>query len=220
MKKQDIEKLRANLPKNPQILARERFFNSAVLLPFVLKDAEYHLLFQKRANHIRQGGEICFPGGEHDPQNDKSYQDTAIRETIEELGIERQQINIIGRLDTFLAPHGVAIDPFVGILDIDDPNRLAIDANEVERVFTLPVSHFTNVKPDEYQIRVELQPSYVDIHGKKKILLPAEELGLPERYWKPWGGRDYKILVYQTPEDTIWGITAWLIYDLVQKLQF
>lgn len=215
----DIKSLQAHLPTCPGILARERFLNSAVLIPFVLKDDEVYVLFQKRANHIRQGGEVCFPGGQHDPELDADYQETAIRETIEELGIERQDITMIGRLDMFLAPQGITIEPFIGMLHIDDVQRLPIDTNEVERVFLLPISYFETTTPQEYHVRIEVQPVYIDEQGEEQILLPVEELGLPERYAQPWGGKNYRVFVYPTPEETVWGMTAAIIYELVQKLQ-
>lgn len=215
---QDLERLQAQLPICPGILARERFFNSAVLIPLVLKDEEVYVLFQKRANHIRQGGEVCFPGGQHDPELDADYQETAIRETIEELGVEREQIRILGRLDLFLAPQGVTIEPFVGILNVADVHDLSLDANEVERVFLLPMSYFETTLPQEYHVRMEVQPSYIDEQGEEQILLPVRALGLPERYARPWGGKHYRVLVYQTPEETVWGMTAAIIYELVQKL--
>lgn len=215
---QDLERLQAQLPTCPGILARERFFNSAVLIPLVLKDDEVYVLFQKRANHIRQGGEICFPGGQHDPELDADYQETAIRETIEELGVKREQIRIIGRLDLFLAPQGVTIEPFVGILNVADVRGLEIDPNEVERVFLLPMSYFEITPPQEYYVRMEVQPSYIDEQGEERILLPVKALGLPERYAQPWGGKHYRVLVYLTPEETVWGMTAAIIHALVQKL--
>ncbi len=218
MKSHAIGRLKAKLPKYPDILGKENFFNSAVLIPFILQGGECHLLFQKRANDIRQGGEVCFPGGRYDPQHDKDYEETAIRETIEELGIPREKISLLGRLDTFVAPHGVTIDPFVGILHVDNPDDCSIATNEVERVFTVPMSYFEQNPPDEYRLRVEVQPSYVDEHGVEHILLPAKELGLPERYATPWEGRQYQVFVYKTSEEIIWGITAKLIYDLVQRV--
>lgn len=214
----DIESLQAQLPACPGILARERFFNSAVLIPLVLKNEEVYVLFQKRANHIRQEGEVCFPGGQHDSELDVDYQETAIRETIEELGIQREQISILGRLDLFLAPQGVTIEPFVGILSIAGVHELSPDPNEVERVFLLPMAYFETTTPQEYHVRVEVQPSYIDEKGEEQILLPVRALGLPERYTRPWGGKTYRVLVYLTPEETVWGMTAAIIYELVQKL--
>lgn len=57
MKKNNLKKLVSNLPKHPNVLGRHRFFNSAVLIPLVKIKGEYHLIFQKRAANIRQGGD-------------------------------------------------------------------------------------------------------------------------------------------------------------------
>ena len=113
MKKSNLKKLVSNLPKYPNILGRDRFFNSAVLIPLIKIKGEYHLLFQKRAASIRQGGDICFPGGGFEIGIDKNFKDTALRETYEELGIKKKDIKILGQLDTYVAPIGAIIEPFV-----------------------------------------------------------------------------------------------------------
>jgi 8-oxo-dGTP pyrophosphatase MutT (NUDIX family) len=109
MKANKLNILKQRLPKHPNIMGRERFFNAAVLIPLILQGDEYNFLFEKRAKHIRQGGEISFPGGKFEPHQDKSCVNAAIRETEEELGISREQINIIGRLDTFISPRGLIL---------------------------------------------------------------------------------------------------------------
>src|ERR1035437_2226725 len=91
----NIEKLKYVLPKIPGILRKKEYFNSAVLIPLVWYNEEYHFLFEKRGAKIRQGSEICFPGGEYDPSSDKSLLETAIRETMEELGIKKEKIKVI-----------------------------------------------------------------------------------------------------------------------------
>lgn len=217
----DIVKLKNavnKLPKVPSILEKEQYFNSAVLVLMVMIDEEYHFLFQQRASNIRQEGEICFPGGEYDPKIDKSYEQTAIRETIEELGIKRDRINVLGRQGTIVAPMGATVDSFIGVLEIDDLDKLNVNEEEVAEVFTLPVSYFEKHKPEKHKVRLEVQPSYIDESGEKRILLPVEELGLPTRYTKPWGGKEYNIYVYKFNGKVIWGITAQLIYDFIKKL--
>jgi len=77
MNKNDLENLKKKLPPIPGILGKEEYFNAAVLIPLMMINGEYHFLFEKRAAHIRQGGEVCFPGGEFDPEVDTSFQDTA-----------------------------------------------------------------------------------------------------------------------------------------------
>ena len=191
----DLEHLIRQLPEIPGIQGRSRYCNSAVLVPLVAVDQQFHLLFQKRSATIRQPGEVCFPGGKFDPQQDAGYQETAVRETIEELGIDPAFIKVKGCLNTMMAAMGVIIEPFLAILEIAAIDQLNPDPAEVERVFTVPVSHFTENEPETYRVRVEVQPSYVDSNGQKHILFPAKDLGLPKRYHNSWGGKVSRMLV-------------------------
>ncbi len=218
MRKDELELLKRNLPSVPGILRKDEYLNSAVLIPLILKDGEYYFLFEKRAAQIRQGGEICFPGGEFDPEIDKSYEDTAVRETVEEIGIKREQISVIGMLDTLIGPMGVIVDSVIGTVLINDINSLAFDKNEVEKIFTLPVSFFLKNQPEKYFVRLEIHPTEIDKNGEKIETLPVKELMLPDRYSKPWRGRKHSVLVYKTGEGVIWGITAALIYEVTKKL--
>jgi len=214
----DLKILKDKLPTYPGVLGRERYFCSAVLITLVLIDGEYNFLFQIRASNIKQEGEISFPGGKHDPNTDSDFSQTAIRETMEELGIAKEKIEIIGRLDIFIAPMGVLIEPFIGCLNISNLSELNINRKEVEDVFLLPVSFFENNPPKEYKARVIVEPSYFE-NGKEIILLPVKKLGLPEIYNKPWGGTIHRIFVYETKKGPIWGITAELIYAFVSLLK-
>ena len=220
MNRQDLESLASLLPKHPNILDKGRFFNAAVLIPLVEHSGEYHFLFQKRAEHIRQGGEICFPGGEHEPEADSSCKETALRETEEELGLSRERIRVIGRLDTFVSPRGITVDSFPAVLDINGLEELELDSSEVERVFLLPVSWFEQNRPQVYRLRLEIKPSYQDESGQEVTLLPVRELGLPSRYLGPWTGLEHKVFIYNTPErEVIWGITAELIQGVLSALR-
>ena len=217
MNKDNLKKLVSNLPKYPNILGRERYFNSAVLIPLVKIKGEYHLLFQKRAANIRQGGDICFPGGGFEKGVDKNFKDTALRETFEELGICKKDIKILGQLDTYMAPIGAIIEPFVARIKKKAYKNMKIDYNEVEKTILIPISFFKNNKPEEYNLSHEIQPYKIGETGKKEILFPVEELGLPDTYKKPWGNKNHKIWVYKYEGEVIWGITSVIINDLLQK---
>ena len=216
MKKKHLKQLIANLPKTPGVLGRNRFFNSAVLVPLIKKKGEYYLLFQKRAAHIRQGGDICFPGGKHE-QTDKTFLHTAIRETHEELGIDEKDIKILGQLDTYVAPIGAVIEPFVGIIKKKAYKNMKIDKNEVEKTILIPLKFFKEHKPLEYTLAHEIHPYKIDENGKKNVLFPVEELGLPDTYKKPWGNKRHEIWVYKYEDEVIWGITSVIIRDLIEK---
>lgn len=217
MKKNNLKRLISNLPKYPNVLGRNRYFNSAVLIPLIKIKGEYHLLFQKRAANIRQGGDICFPGGGFEAGVDKSFQDTALRETFEELGIDRKDIKILGQLDTYMAPIGAIIESFVAKVKKKAYKNMKLDYNEVEKTILIPLSFFKNNEPEEYNLSHEIQPYKIGKNGEKEILFPVEELGLPDTYKKPWGNKKHKVWVYKYEEDVIWGITSVIIRDLLEK---
>lgn len=217
MKKDNLKKLVSNLPKYPNVLGRERYFNSAVLIPLVKIHGVYHLLFQKRAATIRQGGDICFPGGGFERGVDRTFLDTALRETNEELGIESKDIKVLGQLDTYVAPTGAIIEPFVARIKTKAVKNMKIDKNEVEKTLLIPIEFFKTHEPLEYTLSQEIHPFKIDEEGNKEILFPVEELGLPDTYRKPWGNKRHKVWVYKYKKDVIWGITSVIIRDLIQK---
>ena len=213
-----LENITLALANSSEILGKDKYLNSAVLIPLFQVDEKYHLLFEKRSNQIRQGGEVSFPGGEFDSKKDNGIRQTALRETSEELGISVEKIQIIGKIGTLVAPMGVTVDPFVGLLLINDLNELSIDKNEVEKIFSVPIEHFLNKKPDEYTVKLEVHPSYIDEKGKEIELLPVQKLGLPPRYSKPWKNGFHRVLVYNSTEEVIWGITAEIVFELCRMI--
>lgn len=219
MEKINLEKLKAVLPAVPGIFRKEEYFNSAVLISLIEINNEYHFLFEKRSAGIRQGGEICFPGGEYDAEKDKTFSETAIRETMEELGIAKDKINIIGNLDTFVGPMGITVDPVIALLNIKDLSTLNFDKSEVEKIFLTPVSFFIENEPEIYTMRLELHSYYLNEKGEKVDLLPVKQLGLPEHYSEPRQGKKHNVYVYKTEGEIIWGITAALIYEFITKIK-
>ena len=217
MKKDNLKKLVSNLPRHPNVLGRDRFFNSAVLIPIVKIKGEYHLIFQKRAANIRQGGDICFPGGGFEAGIDKNFEDTALRETYEELGIAKKDIKVLGQLDTYVAPIGAVIESYVARVKKKAYKNMKLDYNEVEKTLVIPISFFKENQPDEYTLAHEIQPYKYNKEGQKEILFPVEELGLPAAYKKPWGNKQHKIWVYKYDGEVIWGITSVLIKDVIEK---
>lgn len=216
MNKKDLKRLISNLPATPGVMGRERFFNSSVLIPFIKIDGKYFILFQKRAKHIRQGGDICFPGGGVEPE-DKSFMHTALRETKEELGIKKKDIKILGQLDTMVTTFGAIVEPFVGLVKKKALKNMKVDSREVEKTLLIPLDFFKSNEPEIYNLRSEVKPFHIDEHGNKEVYLPSAQLGLAEAYHQPWGHKKHTIYVYKYEGEVIWGMTAVIIKDLLKK---
>ncbi len=115
---------------------------AAVLLPLFQRGNQDHLLFTERTAHLEHhAGEISFPGGGYDA-GDISLEETALRESEEELGIIRAEVEILGRLDDFYSVHGYHVVPYVGV--IPSPDNLQHDPFEIAGTFEAPLNHFRN----------------------------------------------------------------------------
>lgn len=214
-----INQLKALISNTSSIIGKDKYINSAVLIPLLVIEGKEYLLFEKRSQSVKQPGEVSFPGGHFDPVQDVDFLSTALRETCEELGISKNKINVIGKLGTLVAPMGIIVEAFLGILKINSLTELDIDKREVEKVFIIPLDFFIDNKPEEYFTRIELHSYTTKENGDREILLPVKELGLPEKYSLPWANNKHRVLVYQINDEIIWGITAELTFELSSKLK-
>lgn len=218
MNLKDLERLKKGLPAIPGIYGRNEFFNSVVLALLIPVGTEYHFVFQKRHESIRQGGEICFPGGGFDSHKDTSLEKTAIRETMEEMGIPEEKIKIVGRLDTLVIPMRAIVDAFVGVADVRFEEMTA-NEKEVASIFTAPVSHFEQNPPETYELKVTLHSRYQDENGREIVLFPAFEMDIPEKYHTSWESGRYPVYLYCLKEGILWGLTARIVREIVRLLK-
>ena len=113
--------------------------SAAVLLPIYSKEGEYHILFTKRTESVKDHkGQISFPGGAYEEQDGTLFQ-TALRESDEEIGLPPETVELLGELDD-LRTIGTSyvISPFVAA--ISWPYPLKLYAAEVEEIIEVPVS--------------------------------------------------------------------------------
>lgn len=188
----------------------EDYIPAAVLASLIKIDNAWHFVFQKRSKNISAPGQISFPGGKID-KKDKSSLDTAIRETVEELGCNKEDIEVIDKFKTLIIPSGMLIYTYLGILHTT-LDQLNVNQNEVEKLIVIPIPFFIDTIPDEYDCLIKIQPYEIDKEtNEKTVLFPAEELGLSKRYYDSWGEAKYTYYFYHYQGDIIWGMTANMI---------
>jgi NTP pyrophosphohydrolases including oxidative damage repair enzymes len=116
--------------------------NAAVLIPLVKRN-EWHILLTKRTDHLHHHpGQVSFPGGRADAI-DVSPLNTALRETTEEIGIDKHLIELVGVIEPYLTVTDFCVVPIVGF--VDSNFELKIDEFEVAEVFEVPLSTVLNM---------------------------------------------------------------------------
>ncbi|HHY73992.1 MAG TPA: CoA pyrophosphatase [Bacillus bacterium] len=199
-----FQKIKNNLP---HILGNKSFKTYAVLVPLIKTNDDIEVIFEVRAHSLRrQPGEISFPGGRID-QDDENSKAAAIRETCEELQINKKEIDVIGPLDFYVTSTEAIIYPYVGWIE---KNLADISPNsaEVNELFTVPLSFLLKAEPEIYRVNYEVQP---------EDDFPFHLIPNGKNYnWRQRGMREY---FYYYEDKVIWGMTARILHEFLEKLK-
>lgn len=156
--------------RRPRSLLHPQMVPAAVLIPVFPLKGEAHLLFTVRTDEVEHHkGQVSFPGGARDP-HDRSLEETALRETYEEVGITAEHIRIIGCMDDFPTISNFLVTPFVASLP--EKFNLQVNAAEVERVIQVPLGFFLSGADFEVRRRKYLgrmHPVYYYHHQEATI---------------------------------------------------
>jgi peroxisomal coenzyme A diphosphatase NUDT7 len=157
---------------------------------------ELNVLLTKRLDTMRtHSGDVCFPGGKQDPDDQNDDVVTALRETYEEVGIDSHHVTPICRLGTLESITGLCVTPIVGLLhpdaDVVDPSNLKICTDEVEVAFTVPLKYF------------------------------MDDNNLTSKYDVEWRGGTFELRTYHyttagpnSRTFKIWGLTAYIAHQV------
>ena len=187
--------------RKPRIIERKRERHSSVLMPLVERDGQLEVLFEVRASSLNhQPGEVCFPGGA--VELGETFDSAAIRETMEELLLEREQVDVLAPLDYLVTNSGLTVHAYLGVLKQYEGTY---SADEVDHVFTVPLSWFLAEEPEKYVTTVHTVP------GED---FPFELVPGGRSY--PWRQGAYDVYFYRYHGEIIWGMTAKLVYAFVK----
>ena len=145
---------------------------AAVLVPVVRHENGLTVLFTRRTAHLNDhAGQISFPGGRAEP-GDADAEQTALRETTEEIGLEAARVEVLGELHPYVTVTGYRVTPVVGL--VTPPLELRPDDFEVAEVFEVPLQFL-------------LDPAN---HQRNRVLAEGRErhyYAMPYRHYYIWG---------------------------------
>ena len=124
--------------RTPKAVVGDDFRPAAVLAPIQERpDGDYLVLTLRADNLSSHSGQVAFPGGSVDPDDDGPLA-TALRETEEEIGVDPGHVRIVGQLDQVFAGYNFLVTPFVGLIPY--PYEFRPDPRETAEVFSVPVA--------------------------------------------------------------------------------
>jgi 8-oxo-dGTP pyrophosphatase MutT (NUDIX family) len=168
---------------------------AAVLVPLVMRPTGLQVLLTRRTDHLRaHAGQISFPGGRAEPE-DADAAATALRETEEEIGLDRGHLEIIGSLPTYTTVTSFVVTPVIAL--VRPGFTLTLDSFEVAEAFEVP-------------LRYLMTPAH---HRRHEIVIA----GQVRRFLSmPWSVED---AVADPPQSYfIWGATAAMLRNFYRFL--
>ena len=166
-----------------------------MLIPLVFKGDQIHILFEKRSSKLSsQPGDVCFPGGA--VEGDENPVETALRETEEEIGINRESIKVLGRGNDLYGFNNFTIHTVIGSFAPDSLKYIEPSPGEVAGIFTVPLKWFIQNPPRLYPVERISRP----LEG-----FPYEEMQMTD--WHSWriSKHELPIWTYEGEESYIWG---------------
>jgi 8-oxo-dGTP pyrophosphatase MutT (NUDIX family) len=200
-----LEQVIEKIAKNKQQY-KSSFNRYAVYAPIIKVNNQAHLLFEVRSNKLTsQPGEISFPGGKI--EQFESWRTAALRETCEELNVTYKDLEWISDLNIANLSNSRIVYAGIGLLK-KDVSELIPNKDEVYKIFTVPIDYFLNYKVDIYQVETEMKPP---------PNFPYDLIPNGKKY--NWNGRGYEVPFFKYEDQVIWGLTARIIIDIVQRLK-
>ncbi len=186
------------------IISEMEWRSFAVLVPLVKTEDGLAVLFEERSSKLNtQPDEVSFPGGA--VEAGESYEEAAVRETMEELLVQREQIKVLGPSDILINPSAKKIHPYLAILEDYDGS---FHEAEVKSTFLVPLSFFKEEEPKIYRNKLIL-----DIDKD----FPHQDV--PNGFKYRWDRGEYQVMFYYWEDKVIWGLTARMLKATLELME-
>jgi 8-oxo-dGTP pyrophosphatase MutT (NUDIX family) len=192
----------------PRRLDIPAFRRAAVLVPLLDRREGPTLLFTRRTETVpHHKGEISFPGGGLEEGEDAVR--AALREAEEEIGLVPGRVSVVGLLDDVPSPASYVVTPVLAAVR-DPPETFRPAAFEVSEPFEVPLARLLDptVRSTSLWDPARLPPALAAALLASRLAL--EEVDPRTGHWRMWA-------FDAGPGRTVWGLTARILADLVDR---
>lgn len=151
-----------------EILERKPRF-AAVNIVLYWENGKWYIPLMLRTSHEKDkhSGQISLPGGSKE-EADKDFAETALRETAEEIGIERHYIKIIRELSPlYIPPSNFYVKVFLSFTKKNP--QFHLQASEAEKLIAFPVENLLHLP------ETPLEATFSTSRGLNVPYIPIEE---------------------------------------------
>ena len=118
---------------------------AAVLIPLFFRAQEPWILLTERTHRVsHHKGQIAFPGGKFEAQQDADLAATALRESEEEVGLKAQDVKLLGAMQPMPTFTGFHVHPFVAEIPTD--YHFVANPAEIETLIEVPLGHLQDTR--------------------------------------------------------------------------
>lgn len=169
----EAQKTLSPVDHRPYLDVKKNHLIASVMMLLYPKNKEWYVCYIERTSHNvedKHAGQISFPGGRYE-ESDLNFEQCALRETHEEIGINPSKIKVIGALSSlYVYVSNFVVYPFIGYAD--EQVKFDLQESEVSSIIEVPLSYLSQkqiIKSGTISIRnmVLKEVPYYDLYGQK-----------------------------------------------------
>ncbi|KAG5253408.1 nudix hydrolase [Salix suchowensis] len=139
------------------------------------KRAALRVILTKRSMKLSSHpGDVALPGGKME-EGDVDFSATALREAMEEIGLDPHLVQVVANLEPFISQHQLKVVPVIGLLARVEDFKPVLNTDEVDTLFDVPLEMFLKEENHQWEEKEWMGWNYAlhlfDFESEKGVFL-------------------------------------------------